>query len=111
MGSELSNIFKIKYDLTIRRNINEKISFEFVDKIYDILKKYKINSVVVMGDTLTGTAGAIAAYLNKSKNFYIESGLRTGDYNQLLASKKVLEKQLHIYQTCILHPQSKIKIF
>ena len=82
MGSELSNIFKIKYDLTIRRNINEKISFEFVDKIYDILKKYKIDSVVVMGDTLTGTAGAIAAYLNKSKIFYIESGLRTGDYNQ-----------------------------
>ena len=44
-----------------------------MDKIYDILKKYKINSVVVMGDTLTGTAGAIAAYLNKSKIFILKA--------------------------------------
>tara|TARA_B100001250_G_C19809750_1_gene795188 strand:+ start:602 stop:1723 length:1122 start_codon:yes stop_codon:yes gene_type:complete len=82
MGTELSNIFKIKYDILLNRKINKKISFEFVDKIYDILKLNKINSIVVMGDTLSGTTGAIAGYLNQSKIFYVESGLRTGDYNQ-----------------------------
>ena len=82
LGKELSNLFKMDCDILLKRKINNKISFEFVDQIYDVLKKNKINSVVVMGDTLSGTTGAIAAYLNKSNIFYVESGLRTGDYNQ-----------------------------
>lgn len=82
LGKELSDLFKIDYDILLKRKINNKISFEFVDQIYDMLKKNKTDSVVVMGDTLSGTTGAIAAYLNKSNIFYVESGLRTGDYNQ-----------------------------
>ena len=31
---------------------------------------------------MTGAAGSIAAYLNQSKIFYVESGLRTGDFNE-----------------------------
>ena len=82
MGKELSHLFKLKYDAILKRNYKKNISFDLIDKIYEFLKKNKIESVVVMGDTLTGAAGSIAAYLNQSKIFYVESGLRTGDFNE-----------------------------
>ena len=82
MGKELSHLFKFKYDAILKRNYKKNISFDLIDKIYEFLKKNKIESVVVMGDTLTGAAGSIAAYLNQSKIFYVESGLRTGDFNE-----------------------------
>ncbi len=82
MGKELSNLFKLRYDIMLNRDYKKNISFDLIDQIHKILKKNKIHYVVVMGDTLTGAAGSIAAYLNKSKIFYVESGLRTGDFNE-----------------------------
>lgn len=82
LGKEFSNIFKLKFDNKIKIKNNQKISFEYVGKIFQFLKQKKIQSVVVMGDTMSAAVGAIAAYLNKSKIFYVESGLRTGDFNQ-----------------------------
>lgn len=76
-----SKIFNLKFDYSIKRTVHKKLSFEYVDKISDFLKKNGIEAVMVMGDTLTGVTGAIAAYLNHAKIFYLESGLRTGDFN------------------------------
>lgn len=82
MGKELSNLFNFRYDHILNRDYSKNISFDLVDKIYKLLKNKKAYSVLVMGDTLSGVAGSIAAYLNKSKIFYVESGLRTGDFNE-----------------------------
>ena len=83
IGKEFTRIFNYKFDYSLKREIHKKLSFEFVDKISDFLKKrQEIDSVMVMGDTLTGVTGAIAAYLNNKRIFYVESGLRTGDFNQ-----------------------------
>lgn len=80
LGNDFTSNFKIKYNSKLKSK--KKSSFAIVDEIQDYLYKNNIDAIIVVGDTLSATAGAIAGFLNKSKIFYIESGLRTGDFNQ-----------------------------
>ena len=99
IGGYFSKIFDLKFDYSINRTIHKKLSFEFVDKISDFLKKKEIDAVMIMGDTLTGVTGAIAAYLNHKEIFYLESGLRTGDFNHPWPEEGFRKMMSHISNT------------
>lgn len=84
MSSSFFKLFKIKIDYTLpyhSGNLNDRYSF-FIKSIGEILLKLKPDNVIVLGDTLSASAGAMSSMLNRVNVIYLESGLRTNDFNQ-----------------------------
>jgi UDP-N-acetylglucosamine 2-epimerase (non-hydrolysing) len=84
MSINFFKLFKIKIDYKIPYSsgtINDRYSF-FIKNIGKILIKLKPDNVIVLGDTLSASAGAMSSILNKINVIYLESGLRTNDFNQ-----------------------------
>lgn len=74
--------FKIQKKKAINNNnlnLNHKMS-EICKNLSDYFKLNKIDSIFVLGDTLTAMIAAITAFNFKIKIFYVESGLRTYDF-------------------------------
>ena len=83
MLDQVLNLFKIKPDIDL--NIMKKnqdladITSEIIIKIRDILKKNRMDYIVVQGDTTTTLSASIAAFYEKVKIAHVEAGLRTNN--------------------------------
>lgn len=83
MLDQVLDFFEIKYDynlavMKINQSLTE-ITSSILTGLDTIIKKDKIDLVLVQGDTTTAFAGALAAYYNKIKIGHIEAGLRSND--------------------------------
>ncbi len=68
--------------------------------IKDKILELDINNVFVLGDTNTTLVGAIAAKSAKKKLFFIESGLRTEDLNQIEEYNRLIVSHLADINFC-----------
>ena len=81
-GKDLSKIFKINFTHKLLKKKLLNNSFYLTNLILNYINKgKKYSGILVLGDTMTAITGAMAGYLSKTKVFYLESGLRTNDFN------------------------------
>jgi UDP-N-acetylglucosamine 2-epimerase (non-hydrolysing) len=69
------------YDLNLMKKNQTlfDITTNILNKLDGIIRKEKIDIVIVQGDTTTTFAAALAAYYNRVSVGHVEAGLRTGD--------------------------------
>lgn len=72
------------YDLNImqRGQTLTEITCRALDGLNDVLRKERIDMLVVQGDTTTAFAAALAAYYHRVPSAHVEAGLRTYDKMQ-----------------------------
>lgn len=72
---------KVDVDLNLMRKDQtlEHITTSVLHEVGILIEKYKIDCVVVQGDTTTAMAAALAGFYNKIKVAHVEAGLRTKD--------------------------------
>lgn len=72
---------RIDYELKLfKKNLGSRFGY-YVKEISNVIKLYKPDAAILLGDTLSAAAGSISASIQKTKIIYLESGLRTGDHN------------------------------
>lgn len=87
-SKNVSDVFIKQFKLKINYNINSENSnnnsflIDCVSKISNILKKEKPDWVLLLGDTNSTLAGALAAHTLNIKVGHIEAGIRCGDLNR-----------------------------
>lgn len=83
MLDQVLDLFDLKpdYDLDMMKEKLPlpKMFAKMVEKISDVLESEKPDLVLVHGDTLTTSAGALAAFYNQIPVGHVEAGLRTYD--------------------------------
>ncbi|PGP11891.1 UDP-N-acetylglucosamine 2-epimerase (non-hydrolyzing) [Bacillus cereus] len=83
MLDQVLDLFDLKpdYDLDMMKEKLPlpKMFSKMVEKISDVLESEKPDLVLVHGDTLTTSAGALAAFYNQIPVGHVEAGLRTYD--------------------------------
>ena len=83
MLDQVLDLFDLSADYDLEM-MKEKLSLskmfsKMVEKLTDILEKEKPDLILVHGDTLTTSAGALAAFYNQIPVGHVEAGLRTYD--------------------------------
>lgn len=83
MIDPLLKLFGIKVDVDLnlmRKNQTlEHITTSVLHEVGMLIDQYKIDCVVVQGDTTTAMAAALAGFYKKIKVAHVEAGLRTND--------------------------------
>ena len=81
MLNQVLRLFKIKPDYNFKvMKTNQSLNLlgsKILEKVNNILIKYKPDIVLVHGDTTTAYISSLAAFQNKVKIGHIEAGLRT----------------------------------
>lgn len=83
MIDPLLKLFGIKADVDLnlmrKDQTLEHITTSVLHEVGVLIDKYKIDCVVVQGDTTTAMAAALAGFYRKIKVAHVEAGLRTSD--------------------------------
>lgn len=83
MIDPLLKLFRIKVDVDLnlmkKNQTLEHITTAVLHEVGKLIEKYKIDCVVVQGDTTTAMAAALAGFYKKIKVAHVEAGLRTKD--------------------------------
>jgi UDP-N-acetylglucosamine 2-epimerase (non-hydrolysing) len=106
MTKELEDLFKIKpdYNLNIMKK-KQSLSYivtKCVSLLDKVIHKEKPNYIIVLGDTSTALAGALAGFNNKVPVIHIEAGVRSQDQNNPYPEEmnRRLITQLSTYHLC-----------
>ncbi|MCY7007859.1 UDP-N-acetylglucosamine 2-epimerase (non-hydrolyzing) [Fusobacterium simiae] len=83
MLQQVLNLFQIEsdYNLEIMKENQElsELTGRLIIELDKIIKKEKLDYILVQGDTTSAFVGALVAFYNKIPVGHIEAGLRTGD--------------------------------
>ncbi|MGL5050817.1 MAG: non-hydrolyzing UDP-N-acetylglucosamine 2-epimerase, partial [Fusobacteriaceae bacterium] len=80
---QVLDLFRIKpdYELSIMKDGQglSELTSRLVQKVEGVIKKEKLDFILVQGDTTSAFVGALVGFYNQVPVGHIEAGLRTGD--------------------------------